>query len=88
MKYLITKKKKILDQGGARPLYIYRHNNFLVIKSLVVVKGLVAKLASPHVQSAWGFRGERIRVTGLAACCNYFSKKRKKKRKKKKSLVV
>ena len=28
--------------------------------------------------SAWGFRGKRVRVVGLAACCNYFSKKKKK----------
>ena len=42
-------------------------------------KGLVAKLALPHVQSAWGSRGERIRAVGLAACYNYFSKKKKKK---------
>ena len=41
-------------------------------------KGLVAKLALPHVQSAWGSRGERIRAVGLAACYNYFSKKKKK----------
>ena len=41
-------------------IYIYRHNNFLVIKSLVVVKGLGDKLASPNVQSAWRFRGEMI----------------------------
>ena len=27
--------------------------------------------------SAWGFRGKRVRVVGLAACCNYFSKKKK-----------
>ena len=46
----------------------------LVVKDLVV-KGLVAELAPPHVQSAWGPRGERIRVAGLAACFNYFSKK-------------
>ena len=34
-------------------------------------KGLVVKLAPPYAQSAWGFRGERVRVAGLAACCNY-----------------
>ena len=45
-------------------------------------KGLIAKLAPPHVQSAWGSRGERVRAAGLAACCNYFSKKKKKKGKK------
>ena len=38
---------------------------------------LVAKLAPPHAQSAWEFRGERVRAVGLAACCNYFSKKKK-----------
>ena len=42
-----------------------------------IAKGLVAELAPPHVQSAWGFRGERVGVTGLAACCNYLSKKKK-----------
>ena len=43
-----------------------------------VVKGLVAKLAPPHAQNAWGSRGENVRVVGLAVCCNYFSKKKKK----------
>ena len=42
-----------------------------------IAKGLVAELTHPHVQSAWGSRGERVRVAGLAACCNYFSKKKK-----------
>ena len=42
-------------------------------------KGLIAELAPPHVQSDWGSRGERVRVVGLAACCNYSSKKKKKK---------
>ena len=65
MKYLITNIYIYIYIGprGCQAsiyIYIYRHNNFLVIKSLVVVKGLVAKLASPHVQSAWGFRGQRI----------------------------
>ena len=41
------------------------------------VKGLVAELAPPHAQSAWGFRGERVRVVGLTACCNYLLKKKK-----------
>ena len=40
-------------------------------------KGPVVKLAPPHAQSAWGFRGERVRVARLAACYNYFSKKKK-----------
>ena len=63
MKYLITNIYIYIYWTKGVPglyIYIYRHNNFLVIKSLVVVKGLVAKLASPHVQSAWGFRGQRI----------------------------
>ena len=42
-------------------------------------KGLVSELTYSHAQSAWGFRGERVRVAGLAACCNYCSKKKKKK---------
>ena len=37
-----------------------------------IVKGLVAKLAPPHAQSAWGSRGKRVRAAELAACCNYF----------------
>ena len=37
-------------------------------------KSLVAELASPHAQSAWGSKGEMVQVAGLAACCNYFSK--------------
>ena len=39
------------------------------------VKGLVTELIPPHAQSAWESRGEKVRVTGLAVCCNYFSKK-------------
>ena len=39
-------------------------------------KGLVTELTSPHAQSAWGFRGERVRDAGLTVCCNYFSKKK------------
>ena len=42
-----------------------------------MAQGLVAELVPPHAQSAWGFKGERVRVAGLAACCNYFSKKKK-----------
>ena len=38
---------------------------------------LVAKLAPPHAQSAWGSKGERVRAAGLAAYCNYYSKKKK-----------
>ena len=45
-------------------------------------KGLVVELAPPHIQSAWGFRGKRVRAAGLVTCCNYFSKKKKKKKKK------
>ena len=42
-----------------------------------IAKGLVAELTLPHIQSAWGFRGERVRAAGLAACYNYFSKEKK-----------
>ena len=38
-------------------------------------KGLVAEFAPPDAQSAWGFRGERVWVAGLAAYCNYLKKK-------------
>ena len=37
-------------------------------------KSLVAELASPHAQSAWGSKGKMVQIAGLAACCNYFSK--------------
>ena len=37
---------------------------------------LVAELAPPHAQSAWGSRGERVQAAGLAVYCNYFSKKK------------
>ena len=47
---------------------------------ITTIKGLVAELAPPHAQNAWGSRGERVRTAELAACCNYFSKKEKKKR--------
>ena len=40
-------------------------------------KGIVADLAPPHAQSAWGSWLERVRVAGLAVCCNYLSKKKK-----------
>ena len=39
-------------------------------------KSLVVELALPYVQSAWGFRGERVRAAGLAAYYNYFEKKK------------
>ena len=53
------------------------HSIFLFIFSIPLAKGLVAKLAPPHAQSAWRFRGERVQAVGLAACCNYLSKKKK-----------
>ena len=34
-------------------------------------------MVPPHVQSAWGSRGERVWATALATGCNYFSKKKK-----------
>ena len=39
---------------------------------------LVVELAPLHAQSAWGSRGDRIRVAGLAEYCNHHSKKKKK----------
>ena len=45
----------------------------------VYAKGFITELAPPYMQSTWGSRVKRVRVTGLAACCNYFSKKKKKK---------
>ena len=30
---------------------------------------------SPYAQSAWRFRGERVRAAGLVTYCNYFYKK-------------
>ena len=45
------------------------------LNSTIYVKCLVIELAPPHVQSAWGSRGKRVRPAGLAACYNYFSKK-------------
>ena len=32
------------------------------------VKGLGAELAPPHVQSAWGFRGERVQGGKGSSC--------------------
>ena len=43
----------------------------------IFTKGLAAELTSPHAQSAWGSKGERVQTAGLAACCNYLSKKKK-----------
>ena len=34
-------------------------------------KGLVVELTPPHVQSAWGFMGEKVRAARLAVYCNY-----------------
>ena len=48
----------------------------LRIKSLA--KGLVAELTLSYIQSAWGSRGERVRVARLSAYYNYFSKKKNK----------
>lgn len=42
----------------------------------MLAKGFVAELATPHVQSAWKSRGERVRTVGLIVCCNDFSKKK------------
>ena len=36
------------------------------------------QLLPSHAQSVWGSRGKRVRVAGLAACCNYLFKKKKK----------
>ena len=49
----------------------------LSIKFCKNAKSLVVELIPPHVQSAWRFRGERVRIAGLTTCCNYFSKKKK-----------
>ena len=38
---------------------------------MIGVKGFVAELTPSHAQSAWGSRGEKIRIAGLAAYCNY-----------------
>ena len=61
-----------MDPNKTKQIY-----NIIITTLLArVAKGLVAKLAPPHAQSAWGFRGEMIRVAGLAVCYNYFSKKK------------
>ena len=39
-------------------------------------KDLVVELAPSYAQSVWGSRGERVRIAGLAAYCNYLSKKK------------
>ena len=49
------------------------------LANTTTAKDLITELTPPHVQSTWGFRGKRVRATGLAAYCNYFSKKKKKK---------
>ena len=41
-------------------------------------KGLVTELTPPHAQSAWGFRGKKVRTVRLTAYCNYLSKKKKR----------
>ena len=32
-------------------------------------------MVPPHAQSAWGFRGEKVRAARLVTYCNYFYKK-------------
>ena len=64
-------EKKIVKISTQVYTYIY-------IYIYIYAKGLVTKLAPPHTQSAWGYRGERVRTVRLAACCYYFSKKKKK----------
>ena len=44
-------------------------------------KGLVAILAHFHAQSAWEYRGERVRTAELIESCNYHLSKKKKNRK-------
>ena len=41
----------------------------------LLAKSLVTELTSPHVQSTWEFRGERVWVARLTVCYNYFKKK-------------
>ena len=64
-----------MDPNKTKQIY-----NIIITTLLArVAKGLVAKLAPPHAQSAWGFRGERVRATGLAVFCNYLLKKKQLK---------
>ena len=42
-------------------------------------KGLEVDLTHFHAQNVWGSREKRVRVTELAAYCNYLKKKKKKK---------
>ena len=55
----------------------YMPAHFSTFSCVSCAKSFVAELAPPYTQSAWRFRRERVRVAGLAACCNYFSKKKK-----------
>ena len=43
----------------------------LSIKFCKNAKSLVVELIPPHVQSAWGFMGEKIRAARLVVYCNY-----------------
>ena len=38
---------------------------------VVIAKSFIAELSLSHAQSAWGLRGEIVRITRLTACCNY-----------------
>ena len=44
---------------------------FTLQRNIIQAKGLVAELTLPHIQSVQVFRGERVRVVGLTACCYY-----------------
>ena len=55
----------------------YMPAHFSTFSCVSCAKGFVAELAPPYTQSAWRFKRERVRIAGLAACCNYFSKKKK-----------
>ena len=55
----------------------YMPAHFSTFSCVSCAKSFVAELAPPYTQSVWRFKRERVRVAGLAACCNYFSKKKK-----------
>ena len=67
--FFFFKKKK-------KKLMLKQMYQLLSIKFCKNAKSLVVELIPPHVQSAWRFKGERVRTAGLTTCCNYFSKKK------------
>ena len=60
---------QILNKSPQNKFYITNINFLANLQDYnQETRSLVAKLAPPHAQSAWGSRRERVRAARLAAC--------------------